>query len=45
MTPDPLRQLIQALSRQAQADQSTGAIADDPIYIGELWGKVELLLR
>lgn len=31
--PDPLKQLIQALSRKAQADQSTEAIADDNLYI------------
>ena len=33
ITPDPLAQLVQALSRQAQADQSTDAIADDDLYI------------
>lgn len=34
--PDPLKQLVQALSRQAQADQSTGAIADDDLYLRKL---------
>ena len=33
ITPDPLAQLVQALSRQAQADQSTDAIADDDLYL------------